>query len=76
MGYQTNEKHLDKAIEQAYYKIASGQQIGIMDIPQVFALARKNVAEKGIVTVETVEQGVRAAVLLYCEDANKGLEAR
>ena len=73
------DKYLDRAIEQAYYRLASGQQINITDIPKVFALARKNVVELQLpldgtpAALEAVNQAVRAAVLMYCEDANKGL---
>ena len=55
---------LDRAIEEAYYRLASGQQINIMDIPKVFAESRHAV-EAGAV----VDQAVRAAVLMYCQEA-------
>jgi hypothetical protein len=58
------EKAMDKAIESAYYKIASGQQISILDIPKVFAESRR-----AILAGAAVDQAVRAAVLMYCMEA-------
>jgi len=54
-------KAMDKAIEQAYYKIASGLQINMMDIPKVF-----NESRRAIDAGATVDQAVRASVLMYC----------
>jgi hypothetical protein len=53
---------LDKQIEASYYKIASGYQINIMDIGKVFFESRR-----AILNGATVDQAVRAAVLMYCE---------
>ena len=58
---------IDKEIERTYYKLAQGQVINIMDIPTVFALARKSIVEG----TGNIESSVRAAILMYCEDANK-----
>lgn len=58
---KTKEELLDREIELAYYKIASGQQIYIMDIPKVFTGARLAVSSGS-----TVDQAVRAAALMYC----------
>ncbi|MBI4099597.1 hypothetical protein HY440_01175 [Candidatus Microgenomates bacterium] len=52
---------VDKAIKQAYYKLAYGKTILIRDIPKVFSFARGAI-ERGA----TVDQAVRAAVLMYC----------
>lgn len=55
---------LDKEIEQAYYRLSAGLMINIMDIPKVFAECRKAI-EGGAV----VDQAVRAAILMYCQEA-------
>lgn len=52
---------IDKEIESAYYRIASGKQISIMDIPKVFSDSRRAIANGA-----EVDQAVRAAVLMYC----------
>jgi len=62
------ETLLDRRIEKAYYKIANGLVIDIMDIPKVFQNARNAIYQrKGV----TVDQAVRAAVLMYCSDEAK-----
>lgn len=53
---------IDNDIEQAYYRLAQGQQINIMDIPKVFSESRKAISAGSM-----VDQAVRAAVLMYCE---------
>lgn len=58
-------KQLDKEIEQAYYRLAEGQQINILDIPKVFAESRRAIAGGAV-----VDQAVRAAVLIYCQAAH------
>jgi hypothetical protein len=58
------KKQMDKEIETAYYRLAQGQQINIMDIPKVFAESRR-----AILNGATVDQAVRAAVLMYCQEA-------
>jgi hypothetical protein len=58
---------IDSEIEKAYYRLADGKVIDIMDIPKVFAFARKALAEGH----GNIESAVRAAILMYCEDANK-----
>ena len=59
---KTIDGKIDKAIEQAYYRLSVGQMIGIMDIPKVFAEGRR-----AIIAGATVDQAVRAAILMYCE---------
>lgn len=39
------DKKIDKRIEAAYYAVANGIQIDIMDIPKVFAVGRAFVAD-------------------------------
>ena len=56
-------KMLDKEIEQAYYRLAQGKQINIMDIPKVFADCRK-----AMISGAVLDQAMRAAILMYCED--------
>jgi len=58
------QKQIDRMIEKIYYKVASGKQINIMDIPKVFAESRRAIANGS-----TVEQAVRASVLMYCMEA-------
>lgn len=57
-------KLLDKEIDQAYYRLASGQHIRILDFPKVFAESRR-----AILAGSTVDQAVRAAVLMYRQEA-------
>lgn len=54
-------KALDKSIETAYYRLASGLQINIMDIPKVF-----NESRRAIDNGAALDQAVRATVLMYC----------
>jgi hypothetical protein len=39
------EKQADKQIEQAFYRVASGAQINVMDIGKVFSTGRAALAE-------------------------------
>ena len=59
---KTKAPQIDKEIEVAYYRIASGQMIDIMDIPKVFAESRRAISAGA-----AVDQAVRAAVLMYCQ---------
>lgn len=63
MKTSKEEKALDKAIEQAYYRLAQGKQIGIMDIPKVFKDCRLAITQGA-----TLDQAMRAAILMYCEE--------
>ena len=56
---------LDKHIERAYYAIAQGKQINIMDIGKLFNEATADVLQRGL----TVEQAVTLAVVKYCKEA-------
>ena len=58
------KKNLDREIEKAYYKIAAGKQINIMDIPKVFKESARAIAGGA-----TVDQAVRTSVLMYCDEA-------
>lgn len=58
---KTESKKLDREIEKAYYRLAAGQKISIMDIPKVFAESRRAIAAGS-----TLDQSVRAAILMYC----------
>ena len=58
------EKKLELAIEQAYYRLSSGQMINITDIPKVFSESRRAILEGA-----TVDQAVRAAILMYCQES-------
>lgn len=52
--------NVDKQIEAAWYKLASGIQINMMDIPKIFKECRASI-EKG----ETVEAVITAAIAKY-----------
>ena len=55
---------LDSEIERAYYRLAQDCMIDIMDIPKVFKQSRAAIAGGA-----TLDQAVRAAVLMYCRPA-------
>ncbi len=55
---------IDKQIEQAYYRLAQGKQIGIMDIPKLFSDCRLTVSA-GV----AVDDAVRVAIDKYCREA-------
>jgi len=61
---KAESKKLDRAIEQAYYRLAAGKHISILDIPKVFAESRRAISAGS-----TTDQAVRAAVLMYCMEA-------
>lgn len=54
-------KKLDKMIEQAYYRLAAGKQISIMDIPKVYRDCRSAIAGG-----TSVDAAVTDAVARYC----------
>lgn len=39
------EKQTDKQIEQAFYRVASGAQINVMDLSKIFSAGRAAIAE-------------------------------
>jgi hypothetical protein len=39
------EKQADKQIEQAFYRVANGAQINVMDLGKVFSAGRAAIAE-------------------------------
>lgn len=53
-------KKQDRRIEQAYYKVANGIQINMMDIPKVFAVGRQALAEGA--DDEALEQAISSFV--------------
>jgi hypothetical protein len=58
-------KQADKLIEKAYYATCSGIQIGIMDIPRVFAYGR------GRLVVDPDFEGLKTAIRAYVETIRK-----
>jgi hypothetical protein len=53
---------IDKQIEQEYYKQATGKQINIMDIPNVFVYCKQHIA-----IGKTLEVAMAEAVAIYCK---------
>lgn len=58
-----SEKQLDKDIERAWYRLASGVQVNIMNIGKVFADARA-----AMLTGATLDDAVTAAREKYREN--------
>lgn len=54
-------KQLDKEIERAYYRHATGKQINILDIPKLYKDVRNEVI-KG----KNLEDVVKEAIARYC----------
>lgn len=65
------QKQMDREIEKAYYKLAQGLVISIMDIPKVFRDSRKFILEGA-----AVDQAVRVAILSYCGSSGEELVQR
>lgn len=57
-----NDKALEKAIEQSYYKQARGMQIDIMKIGALFKGAKDRIQDG-----EPVDSAVKAMIDLHCE---------
>ena len=54
------DKVLDKSIEQMWYKLASGVQVNIMDIPGIFRECRAGVLGGG-----NLEELVKGCIVKY-----------
>lgn len=56
------EKAMDHQIEQAYYRLAQGRQICVLQIPALFRESRSL-----ILAGQTVDEAVQASVNKFCE---------
>jgi len=57
------DKILDKQIAQEYHKRAGGKTIAILEVPKLFAYARKRVVEG-----EDLGAAVQEAINQFCKD--------
>lgn len=54
------EKKLDSIIEKEYYRQASGVQVSVMDIPDIFRCCRENMLEG-----KSLEESISIAIKVY-----------
>lgn len=57
------DKAVDRRVEHAFYRVGTGVQIGVMDLPQIMAAGRKAVAAG--VDDAALDEAVRAAVAQF-----------
>ena len=62
LAVTASNKKLDKLIEKAYYRLASGRQISVLKIPPLFDHARQLIRGGA-----EVDAAVKAAIEAHCE---------